>query len=272
VYQFWSKNRNIHFGYYRWGMNPFRLEGMLEAMNDFVASQLGLQGDTGRRILDTGYSILDIGCGYGATVRHLLRNQEHAKFVGVSKDEEQIKMAEQSGQAEFILADFEEIPLPDESFDATYGLESFCFAKGRSKEGLIKEVARLLRPDGALVVVDGFLKNDDILPLPVRFLYEKAIKAWGMEGLPIKGAFIGSLEKQGFVAIEVKDLSWRIAPSLLHIPRVCFQLLFAYFQEKDTGILKYSKALMLTLLLSPCKNYFGYYAVTCRKSAVRLGN
>jgi ubiquinone/menaquinone biosynthesis C-methylase UbiE len=265
VYQFWSKNRNIHFGYYRWGMNPFRLEGMLEAMNDFVASQLGLQGDTG------GW-ILDIGCGYGTTVRQLLRNHPNLHLVGVGMDEGQIKAASASCRASFFVADFESIPLPAESFDAAFGLESFCFAKGQSKEGVVKEAARLLLPGAPLVVVDGFLKKGHEMPMPVRFLYKKAIKAWGMEGLPVLGDFLQTLEKQGFDSIKVQYLAWRMAPSLLHVPRVCSCLLFAYLRSKDASLLGYCKALLLTFLLTPFNRYFGYYAVTCRKSAVRWKN
>jgi MPBQ/MSBQ methyltransferase len=263
VYQFWSKNRNIHFGYFRWGLNPFRLEPMLEAMNDFVAAQLRLKPDAACRILD-------MGCGYGATVRHLLRSHPNLDLVGVGKDEGQIKAAAACCQATFLVVNFEGIPLPDESFDAAYGLESFCFAKGHSKVEVLKEAARLLRQDGALVVIDGFHRNNDGLPLPARFLYEKAQKAWGMDTLPVLDVFLKTLEKQGFTDIVVQDLSWRMAPSLLHVPRVCLRLFFAYFRSRDANLLAYGKALMFTLLLAPFKMFFGYYAVTCRKSAVRL--
>jgi hypothetical protein len=32
-YAAWSANFNMHFGYFRWGMNPFDREAMLEEMN-----------------------------------------------------------------------------------------------------------------------------------------------------------------------------------------------------------------------------------------------
>jgi hypothetical protein len=32
-YAAWSRGLNMHFGYWRKGINPFRLESMLEAMN-----------------------------------------------------------------------------------------------------------------------------------------------------------------------------------------------------------------------------------------------
>ncbi|MCC6724234.1 MAG: class I SAM-dependent methyltransferase [Saprospiraceae bacterium] len=249
-------------------MSPFRLEGMLEAMNDFVASQLLLKPDT-------GYKILDMGCGYGATVLHLLRNHPNVHFVGVANDEAQIMTARKQvhvGQAEFHVAEFDQVPYPDGSFDAIYGLESFCFAKDVSKEKIIAEAARLLKPDGKLVVVDGFLRKTGPLPHPISFLYKKNKAAWGFENLAALPTFIQTIENRNFTKIQVQDFSWKIAPSLLHIPRVCTRLIFAYFQKKDPVLLQYCSALLLTFLLSPFKMYFGYYAVTCRKSAVRLKN
>ncbi len=230
-------------------------------MNGFVAAQLGLDAATGCRILD-------IGCGFGATIQYLLRNYPNLKMMGAGKDERQIRTASTSCRAEFVVANFEEIPLPAASFEAAYGLESFCFAKGQSKQAVLKEAARLLRPEGRLVVVDGFLKSGKRLGLPIRFLYVKSLRAWGMDSLPVLPEFLQTLEKQGFTSIEVRDLTWRMAPSLLHIPRVSLRLWLAYLRSKKPELLLYSKALLLTLLLSPFKMYFGYYLVTCRKSAV----
>jgi len=32
-YRTWSRNFNMHFGFYRWGMNPLALGSMLEEMS-----------------------------------------------------------------------------------------------------------------------------------------------------------------------------------------------------------------------------------------------
>jgi hypothetical protein len=39
-YRAWSRNLNMHFGYYRPGLNPFRRESMLDEMNRQVLSRL----------------------------------------------------------------------------------------------------------------------------------------------------------------------------------------------------------------------------------------
>ncbi len=39
----WSKNYNMHFGYYEKGMNPFSLEPMLERLNWEVLQRLEIE-------------------------------------------------------------------------------------------------------------------------------------------------------------------------------------------------------------------------------------
>ncbi len=244
---------------------------MLERMNGFVAAQLGLSAS--QRI-----HVLDVGCGYGATIRQFLSEFPNASFAGISREHAQISIANEwhSGQnnsdkAEFQVADFTATPFPDSSFDAAFALESACFAEGDAKQNLVTEVARLLRPEGKLVVVDGFRKKNAPLPYPISLFYRKSTEAWDMDGLPVLELFTKTLENQGFVEIETKEISWNMAPSMLHVPWVCMKLMAVFIIKQAPDALHYAKALLLTLLLSPFKPYFGYFAVTCRKSSVRLG-
>jgi len=41
-YAAWSPQFNMHFGYWKWGMNPFNLEAMLNQMNQEVLNRLGI--------------------------------------------------------------------------------------------------------------------------------------------------------------------------------------------------------------------------------------
>ena len=41
-YEHWSKGFNMHMGFYRWGLNPFDREKMLEQLNREVAARLEL--------------------------------------------------------------------------------------------------------------------------------------------------------------------------------------------------------------------------------------
>src|SRR5215471_17366137 len=60
-YAAWSREFNMHFGYYRAGANPLRREPMLEQMNAEVLTRLHLNAITEP-------SVLDLGCGLGATL------------------------------------------------------------------------------------------------------------------------------------------------------------------------------------------------------------
>ena len=82
-YRAWSRNFNMHFGFYRWGMNPLGLEGMLEEMSRQVFRRLAL---------GEGMKVLDLGCGLGAPARALIR-QHAVMATAVTKVEWQIAMA-----------------------------------------------------------------------------------------------------------------------------------------------------------------------------------
>jgi len=53
-YAAWSPEFNMHFGYFRWGMNPFDRERMLEQMNVEVLHRLHLERETPAR---AGYGL-----------------------------------------------------------------------------------------------------------------------------------------------------------------------------------------------------------------------
>ena len=58
-YAAWSREFNMHFGYYRAGANPLDREAMLEQMNAEVLARLRLQS------IDAPH-LLDLGCRLGA--------------------------------------------------------------------------------------------------------------------------------------------------------------------------------------------------------------
>src|SRR5215813_15505592 len=68
-YAAWSPHFNMHFGFFRWGMNPFAREAMLEQMNKEIFGRLHL----GRESNSSSSRVLDMGCGLGATLRSMAR-------------------------------------------------------------------------------------------------------------------------------------------------------------------------------------------------------
>ncbi len=270
---FWSKSLNVHFGYFELGKNPFRHELLLRNMNLKVATLLGCNSN------NPPTKILDIGCGYGATMLQLQELFPHATLTGINNQAVQLQIAAQkialskhAGSATFMLANFTKTPFEEASFDAAYALESACYDEGETKPNFIAEAARLLRPGGRLVVVDGFKKHGGPHPRWMDSIHQKCLAAWEMTSLATIDGFTGELSSKGFSEIKVTDISWNILPTLIFIPIVATKLLAAQLVKRNVAQRQYLKALLLTLLLTPFKRHFGYFLVTCVKRDVLFEN
>jgi MPBQ/MSBQ methyltransferase len=77
------------------------------------------------------------------------------------------------------------------------------------------------------------------------------------------------MERSEFVEIVVEEISWRIAPSVLHIPWVTLKFVLLQFC-RGSGRLGptrrgHLKACLLAPLVGIARPYFGYYLVTGTK-------
>jgi MPBQ/MSBQ methyltransferase len=223
-YAAWSREFNMHFGYYRAGRNPLCREAMLEQMNLEVLARLRLEG-----IADP--QLLDLGCGLGATLRSFARRLPRAELSGITRVPWQVEHARSLNEAagycdriSVLEADYEESPLPSSNYDGVYALESSCHAHGEDKAVLLTEAHRLLRPGGRLVVADGFLTGRLAGTLQQR-IYRKLCECWVIEQFARLDRFIARLEKIGFTAITVEHLQMRVAPSVVHVPWVSLKFL-----------------------------------------------
>jgi cyclopropane fatty-acyl-phospholipid synthase-like methyltransferase len=224
-YAAWSREFNMHFGYYRAGANPLHRESMLEQMNAEVLARLHLDDIAEPRLLD-------LGCGLGATLRSFGRRLPHARLLGLTRVPWQVEHAQALNEAagcgervRVIERDYEDTGLPRSSYDAAYALESSCYAHGADKGALLAEAHRLLRPGGRLVVADGFLKRDRFANALQRRIYRKLCECWVIEEFGQLHPFTARLEQLGFTEITVEHLPLRVAPSVAHIPWVTLKFL-----------------------------------------------
>jgi MPBQ/MSBQ methyltransferase len=224
-YAAWSREFNMHFGYYRAGANPLDRESMLEQMNAEVLARLHL-GDIAEPRL------LDLGCGLGATLRSFARRQPDACLLGLTRVAWQVERAHVLNEAagcgkrvRVIEGDYESTILTRSSFDGVYALESSCHAHSADKGALLAEVHRLLRPGGRFVVADGFLGGNRFVSALQQRIYRKLCECWVIEELGQLRPFTARLEQLGFTDIIVERLQWRVAPSVAHIPWVTLKFL-----------------------------------------------
>jgi SAM-dependent methyltransferase len=225
-YAAWSREFNMHFGYYRTGANPLNREAMLEQMNAEVLARLHLEAIAEPQLLD-------LGCGLGATLRSFARRLPKAKLSGVTRVPWQVEHARALNDAAgcgervcIIEGDYEDgALLSGSAYDGVYALESSCHAHGADKGVLLEQAHRLLRPGGRLVVADGFLTNGHFVSDLQQRIYGKLCECWVIEELAQLHRFTARLRRLGFGEINVEPLQMRVAPSVAHIPWVTLKFL-----------------------------------------------
>jgi ubiquinone/menaquinone biosynthesis C-methylase UbiE len=117
-----------------------------------------------RRDIDEPFDLLDIGCGTGTWTAMVAGSPlPSGRIVGVDYSETMCAVAHgkaqeiQEGAPAFVNADAEHIPFPDASFDVVTCSHSFHHYPNQS--AAVREMRRVLRPRGRLMLIDGFRDN-----------------------------------------------------------------------------------------------------------------
>lgn len=268
-YEPWSSQFNMHFGYFRIGVTPFKLEAMLNEMNHQVISQLEL--DTSKQ-----NQLIDLGCGVGTSARYATLNFDNVSVLGATIVPWQIEQANRLSQNEkikhkvaFELADYRNLNAADNSYDGAYAMESSCYDYGKSKRLFLAEAYRVLKPGARLCVVDGFTKGNKHSRL-FNHLYRKVCDGWVLEDFAGIDEFVNAMQEIGYEDIQVKDISWRVALSASYVPWVSFKYFIksVLFKKGNKKIqLGHFIAPMYGLLMGLSRRHYGYHIVSARKKA-----
>jgi len=96
----------------------------------------------------TPRSILSVGCGSGEEIRFLGR---FGKVYGIDPGEDAIRFCRAAGIGEEVTqASAEQIPFPDESFDAVFVLD--VLEHVRDEAAALTQIYRVLKPGGIVVI------------------------------------------------------------------------------------------------------------------------
>ena len=266
-YSAWSPNLHMHFGFFRLGMNPVRLERMLERMNHEVLMRLELED---------GDHLLDAGCGVGSVARNAATWYARARVTGVNivpwaldKAQKMTREAGLEARVGFVGGDFRSLPFAEASFDGTYAIESLCHAPGVSKVGVLRELYRVLKPHRRLVVADGFLKKSGPMPPALNRIYRSFCRCWALDTLATRDDFVEALIDSGFRDVQVEDISWRIVPSAAFIPLAALRWLWHKRQQQPQRVsqkqIGHAVAPFMLPAFALCPSWFGYYLITATK-------
>jgi cyclopropane fatty-acyl-phospholipid synthase-like methyltransferase len=269
VYSVWSKDLNMHFGYWVWGANPFNREVQLQNLTKVVLKRLKIEPNSLAKVGD-------FGCGYGAAARLLAQTQPNATVRAITIVPSQVRVGrllnEIAGLDQRVLmteADYTSTNLPANFLDASYAIESACHAAGKDKLALLTEMVRTLKPGATLVIADGF-RTAKPLPAWLQGAYRRFCDGWALPEMvhlvPVKAR----LSELGCQDITFTDISWRVAPSVAHIPWVAslhtIRQLWRGKGKLEPWRKKHIEASVLTMLLGLALPWFRYGILTAKKN------
>lgn len=200
---YWGEH--IHLGYYG---SPPQQRDFLAAKADFV-HEMVRWGGLDR--LPAGTKVLDVGCGIGGSSRILGRDYGFA-VTGITISPGQVQRAGQLTPPEldvhFQVDDAMALSFPDASFDVVWSIEAGPHMP--DKAVFAKELLRVLKPGGVLVVADWNQRDDRQIPLNwwEKPVMQQLLDQWSHPAFASIEGFSELLAATGLVEGQVTTADW----------------------------------------------------------------
>jgi MPBQ/MSBQ methyltransferase len=200
---YWGEH--IHLGHYG---SPPQQKDFLTAKADFVHEMVRWGG---LDQLPSGTTVLDVGCGIGGSSRILGRDYGFA-VTGITISPQQVQRAQELTPTElnvqFRVDDAMALSYPDGSFDVVWSIEAGPHMP--DKAVFAKELMRVLKPGGMLVVADWNQRDDRQIPLNLweKPVMQQLLDQWSHPAFSSIEGFSELLAATGFVQGTVTTADW----------------------------------------------------------------
>jgi sterol 24-C-methyltransferase len=200
-----------HFGYYPPGSRRLSMVSAMRMMEDKLGTTLQLPPSSW---------VLDAGCGEGDVAIRMATKfglqVEGVDLLEFSLDKAR-KKARKLGLEDslgFHRRDYADLSFPDQTFDGAYTMETLVHAFDH--ERALQELFRVLKPGGKLVLFEYSIAPRHQLSPAQQASFDFSVEGGAMPSLPsfIHGAFPEILERAGFIAISVQDITEQMIPML----------------------------------------------------------
>lgn len=200
---YWGEH--IHLGHYG---SPPKSTDFNQAKYDFVHEMVRWGGLAD---LPAGTTLLDVGCGIGGSSR-ILAQDYHFDVTGVTISPQQVKRAQELTpkeiNAKFMVDDAMALSFPDASFDVVWSVEAGPHMP--DKAVFARELLRVLKPGGILVVADWNQRDDRTIPLNFweKPVMRQLLDQWSHPAFASIEGFSELLIQTGLVEGEVITDDW----------------------------------------------------------------
>jgi ubiquinone/menaquinone biosynthesis C-methylase UbiE len=177
-----------------------------------------------------GDRVLDLCSALGGGLRFLVKNFGVQGF-GVDGTENMVNEARKRAadenlgdRIEFRLADVQDVPWPDETFDVVWGEDAWCYVA--DKERLISEAARLLRKGGTLAFSDWIEGSQGLTDAEAERICDNSL-GMTFPYMESQKGYERLIAKYGLELVSSEDLNDHFAEMIdLYIKIVTKQLLY----------------------------------------------
>lgn len=200
---YWGEH--IHLGHYG---SPTKSTDFITAKYDFVHEMVRWGGLSN---LPTGTTLLDVGCGIGGSSR-ILAKDYNFDVTGVTISPQQVKRAQEltpeGVNAKFQVDDAMRLSFPDASFDVVWSVEAGPHMP--DKAVFAKELLRVLKPGGILVVADWNQRDERSIPLNFweKPVMKQLLDQWSHPAFSSIEGFSELLAATGLVEGKVVTNDW----------------------------------------------------------------
>lgn len=174
--------------------------------------------------------ILDVGCGIGGSTRHLAKRWPKTSDVtGITISEAQAKHAaslarsQRVDNAMFLECDAHDLPFSDGSFEIVWAVESEHYMP--NKEHFIREMVRVLKPGGVLIIAAWNVRDTQTAPLSdsERNIVQFLLDEWCMTDFISIQEYVDLYKRNGLVEVLSDDWAVSTQPSWRHAVTVALQ-------------------------------------------------
>lgn len=179
---------------------------VLTPVYDFFCDISGLGKKFKKKVLNSvkledSLKVVDIGCGTGVFLKIAKEKYPNTQFIGIDPDKKALAIARKRlthyTDIELRESFAESLPLANKSIDVCFSTLAFHHMPNETKNKAIKEIYRILKPGGTVIIAD-FGKAEGI---SFRLLH--ILSKIEHLGGNLKGLLLQYLEEAGFEETEV---------------------------------------------------------------------